>query len=389
MTRIVDAFTFEEDSKTASAQLTAQLCQGSAGSTFDAVILFASPRYDYEVLLQAILDTCRPKTLIGCSSAGEFVQDKSCEGGASAIGISSDEMVFSSGFGSNINCDCREAAQQVARTFIGREGSEFAHRSAIILADALSGRTEELIEELTAVTGGTYKFFGGGAGDDARFATTHVFNGNKATTNAVVALEILSKKPIGVGVAHGWLPGSTALRVTESEGNRLIGINAIPAVDIFEEHAAATSQTFDRTNPVPFFLHNVIGIHSHGGFKLRVPLAIAPDGSVICASDVPQGSTIHIMKSGNKSAEQAAADAVATAQEQIHPVKPAGAIFFDCVATRLRLGSSFKDELNSVKHMLGDDVPYVGCNTYGQIARAENQFSGFHNCTAVVCLIPA
>jgi hypothetical protein len=31
---------------------------------------------------------------------------------------------------------------------------------------------------------------------------------------------------------------------------------------------------------------------------------------------------------------------------------------------------------------------HAGCNTFGQIARGEGQFSGFHNCTAVVCIIP-
>mgnify|MGYP006147235867 FL=1 len=34
-------------------------------------------------------------------------------------------------------------------------------------------------------------------------------------------------------------------------------------------------------------------------------------------------------------------------------------------------------------------APFVGCNTYGQIARSESQFSGFHNCTAVVLALPA
>jgi hypothetical protein len=29
-----------------------------------------------------------------------------------------------------------------------------------------------------------------------------------------------------------------------------------------------------------------------------------------------------------------------------------------------------------------------GENSYGQIVRAAGQFSGFHNCTAVVCVIP-
>jgi hypothetical protein len=94
------------------------------------------------------------------------------------------------------------------------------------------------------------------------------------------------------------------------------------------------------------------------------------------------------MKSGSGSAAQAAANAVSRALEQTAPAQPKGALFFDCVATRLRLGSEFEQELNTVKKNLGPNVPYVGCNTYGQIARAENQFNGFHNCTAVVCTFP-
>ena len=60
---------------------------------------------------------------------------------------------------------------------------------------------------------------------------------------------------------------------------------------------------------------------------------------------------------------------------------------FDCVATRLRLGRAFEDELRACASLL-DPAGFVGCNTYGQIARSEGQVSGFHNCTAVVCLLP-
>jgi hypothetical protein len=43
--------------------------------------------------------------------------------------------------------------------------------------------------------------------------------------------------------------------------------------------------------------------------------------------------------------------------------------------------------LSALASALGP-TPYAGCNTYGQIARAEGQFGGFHNCTAVVCVLP-
>jgi hypothetical protein len=63
------------------------------------------------------------------------------------------------------------------------------------------------------------------------------------------------------------------------------------------------------------------------------------------------------------------------------------AFLFDCVATRLRLGQEFGVELAAVQNELGG-VQFAGFNTYGQIAQCEGQFNGFHNCTAVVCVLP-
>ncbi|MGH7444599.1 MAG: FIST signal transduction protein, partial [Longimicrobiales bacterium] len=235
---------------------------------------------------------------------------------------------------------------------------------------------------------GIYRFVGGGAGDNARFQSTFVFLGTEIVGDAVVALEMLSNKPIGIGVSHGWTPAGERLRVTEATGARLASLNASPAADAFDAHAAATGQQFDHDDPVPFFLHNVLGVESVDGYRLRVPLAVDDDGSVACASDVPNGATSCIMATTASSAVDAAQKATAAALAQLDGHEPAVALLFDCVATRLRLGREFENELAAVRQTLGD-TPFAGFNTYGQIALAEGQFSGFHNCTAVVCVIPA
>ena len=206
-------------------------------------------------------------------------------------------------------------------------------------------------------------------------------------TDGAVALEILSNKPIGIGVAHGWCPASPPLRVTEAAGMRVVGLNAAPAVEAFEAHAAATGQTFDRHEPLPFFLHNVLGVAGPDGYHLRVPLGVEETGAVACAAGVPAGARVEIMGTSAASSGDAAAQATRAALQQLDGHRPQVALFFDCVATRLRLGQAFEDELATVRHELGG-APFVGCNTYGQIARAEGQFGGFHNCTAVVCALP-
>jgi hypothetical protein len=168
---------------------------------------------------------------------------------------------------------------------------------------------------------------------------------------------------------------------------RLIGLNAEPAFEAFKAHAEKTGQELDPANPLSFFLHNILGIETPDGIKLRVPLNLLPDGSVMCAAEIPEGASIRIMSSSVASTTAAAVEASQAALLGLQGAKPKAVLFFDCVATRLRMGKEFGGELNAMSEVLGR-VPYVGCNTYGQIAKVDGQFSGFHNCTAVVCAFP-
>ena len=271
--------------------------------------------------------------------------------------------------------------------FTGPEGARYRHRAALVMTDALAGRADDFVEELTLLTSGRYLLAGGGAGDDGKFSRTHVFLGAEAFSDAAVALEILSDKPLGVGVGHGWEPVGAPLRATAVDGMRVVGINGVPAVEAFAEHAAATGQAFDRADPLPFFLHNIVGIDTGDGYRLRVPLSVDDEGAIQFAAEIPAQARIHIMSASVDSAAQAAAHATEAAVAALDGQPPAAAVFFDCVATRLRLGDQFRYELDQVAQALGG-APFVGCNTYGQIARADRQFSGFHNCTAVVLALP-
>jgi hypothetical protein len=378
--------TAEKDSAAAGRAL-AQQIQSSVGDAPNAVIVFAAPQYDHVALLLALDEGCSPELIVGASSAGEFTNNRLGVGLASALAIKDPEARFSLGVGKNLKADPAAAARQIVDAFNGKSDRNFPHRSALVLTDALAGYADVLTDELTIATAGEYQFFGGGAGDNAAFERTTVFCGTQVLTDAAVALEILSHKPLGIGVSHGWEPASDPLRVTEADGLRLVSLNGLPAVEAFEEHASATGAALDRTSPIPFFLQNILGIDTGAGHRLRVPLAVNEDGSVHCAAEVPVGSIVRIMKSSNRSAADAAERATDAAIAGIGQRNPKAALFFDCVATRLRCGDEFATEVAAVTSKIGD-AALVGCNTHGQIARAEGQFEGFHNCTAVVCVFP-
>jgi hypothetical protein len=389
MTESTVVFTQLLNAEDAGTQLGNKINQKFTSYPPHVVILFASSIYQYDVLLAAIQKTCNPRLIVGGSSAGEFTGENFNTDSACAVAIYSDEIRFNAGIAEGIQSSRKQVAEELHTHLSLSNGQDLKYRyhTAMIFADALSGYTDELIGFLTELTTGEYQFFGGGAGDNANFLRTHVFFNGKSYTDAAVILEIGSNKPVGVGISHGWQPISKKMRVTAAEGRRLISLNARPAVEVYKQHALDTGNIFDIEQPIPFFLSNIIGIEVADGFKLRAPIGLEPDGTIILASDIPVGTSVYIMGSTCDLAKRAAVEATANALEQLGGHTANVAIFFDCVATRLRMGNEFEMELNEVTETL-NGAAFAGCNTYGQVARVNGQFSGFQNCSAVVCIIP-
>lgn len=389
MTESAVVYTREQDAVAAGRDLAGRIAKALPGAPPDAVVLFAAPGYEHAQLLRALSDGCKPRHLVGASSAGEFTDDVRGEGLACALALRSGDLLFSAAVARGLSQDRAVAASRLVSGFKGMQQKTHLFRAALVMTDALAGHADDLVEKLTVATASKYQFFGGGAGDNAQFRRTRVFHGVEALDDAAVALEMLSEKPIGVGVGHGWKPAGPPLRVTEASGLRLVSLNGAPAVEAFEEHAARTGKAFDPREPLPFFLHNILGIDTGSGHRLRVPLSVDADtGAVLCAAEIPEGATVHVMRTDADSAVEAAENAGKAALAGLGGHKPQVALFFDCVATRLRMGDVFGLEIEGITRSLGD-ASLVGCNTHGQIARAPGQFGGFHNCTAVVCMLPS
>jgi hypothetical protein len=387
MTQSVVARTTASDGHGAGVELGQAIRRGLDGARPDAVIVFAAGRHDHRALLRGLSSEVETDVLMGSSSAGELTSDGLMEGSACALALKSDAMRFSVGVGHDVGTDGASAARNIASTF-RTDCRSWQYRTAILMTNTLSGNVEDFLGQLMVATSGTHQFFGGGAGDDARFEKTHVFHGTEVFANAAVSLEIVSQKPVGIGLSHGWVPASSPLRVTAAEGGRLISLNGVRAFDVLVEHALSTGQKLDVANPLPFFLHNVFGVETDEGYRLRAALAANPDGSLQCAAEVPVGTTVRIMQTSLNAAVEAATLATKNALEHLDGATPHVALFFDCVATRLRLGGQFGGEIDAVSKTLRP-AGIVGCNTYGQIMRGPRQFSGYHNCAAAVCVLPA
>src|SRR5688500_1295890 len=99
MTDIATAHTTLTDSVAAGEAPGSSVSQQLGGERPDALIVFASARYDYTALLGALERTCSPKQVVGCSSAGEFTSAAQAEGAACAIALRAADMRFTAAVG--------------------------------------------------------------------------------------------------------------------------------------------------------------------------------------------------------------------------------------------------------------------------------------------------
>src|SRR5437868_2306421 len=102
------------------------------GEPPDAVIVFVSAAHDYKELLGAINEGCRPKHLVGSSSAGEFTNRSRGEGSACALALRSDQIRFAASLGRDISSDRAAAAAQLVGGFQGLRDHSYPYRSALI-----------------------------------------------------------------------------------------------------------------------------------------------------------------------------------------------------------------------------------------------------------------
>ncbi len=370
-----------------ASELMANMDREFADVAPKALVLFAASRIDHGRLLGRLAGHWPETCIVGASSAGEFASQRFGQGNATLMAFGGDDVEVSAAIRHGLASDVGEVARGIASEFSRTSDDLRPYRAALVMADALSGRMDELVHDLTIATGGEHKFFGGGAGDNAAFVKTVVFCGTEVASDAAVALEIRSCRPIGIGACHGWAPASEALRVTEADGARIVSLDGLPAVVAFEDFAEATGQTFDRAAPIPFFLSNILGISTGGQHRLRVPLIVHQDGSISCAAQIPNGALVSIMRSTEGNTVEAARQATEAAMADLGQVSVAGAMMFDCVATRLRLSEAARSEIDAVQSLL-PGVRLAGCHTHGQVVRGLGQFAAFQNCTAVVCLLP-
>lgn len=391
-TIVENAISKEKDTVKAANQVCDKIIKSFNGQNPDILFVFASTVYDFNLLLNQIKKKIDCPNIVGCSTAGEFIQSEAVMGGLSVMAIKSDNTKFVVSKAKDVKANPLKSVdenfsnyKEEARNML-RE--DFRYPTIMLLVDGLLGRGEEFIQSIYSKTGIVSQIVGGGAGDDAKLKETYLFHNNEYFTNGAIFIKIFSKNKIGIGVSHGMKNASKTMKASKAEGAILYELDNRPAFDVYKEYAATKGVELTKENASGFLINNELAIQDLTFTKIRAPLICNPDGSFIMATEIPQNSPVAIVEATENNLVKAANEAATEAKKNLGSSKASAVLVFDCICRQSIMGDKFINEINEISSVFGNNTPVTGFSTYGEIAKYAGTLNGYHNSTVVICALP-
>jgi methyl-accepting chemotaxis protein len=394
-TKFATAIAKENDGLSAGKNAATKALAKLGGMKPSLVMVFASTKYNYNDVVKGVKSAAGNIPLIGCSSAGEFTDETVGNDSVACAFLAGDSIKVTTGFGKGLKKDEMAMMADAVKSF-PQINKNYPNRSAIVLVDGLAGKGEEAALAAAAVLGQNVKLVGGCAGDDLKFKETFIFHNDTIASDAACIALLESKEALAMGVKHGHSPVSKEMEITKAKNNVVYEVNGRPAFEVWKEELLEeakkegidVSKLNDASAIGNFLIRYELGLMVGEEYKVRVPLSKNDDGSLNFACTMIEGSTFKIMQSPKEAQIESAKKSAQLAMAQMKGKKIAGAVVFDCVCRGIILGAEFKKGVDAIKSIIGN-VPIIGFETYGEIAMEPGQFSGLHNTTTVILLIPA
>lgn len=267
-----------------------------------------------------------------------------------------------------------------------------AHRAqsrsqvVLALADAFACDGEVMCSALQAAIPPHWRLFGGTAGDDWRFERSLVFAGAEVLSDAAVLIGMFSDARPSIVAHHGWcaVDQGREFDITEIEGSVLKRLDGRPAADVYRDELVRLGLMRPGDDLVRAMATHELGARTMYGteLKIRAPLRVHQDGSVVLASSLPPGTIVRVVTASPEQLIDAARTMSARVLEPLWESGVRGSLVFDCAARLQLLADRYPEHVAAF--LGGRHFPMVGMACYGEIAKFAGSLDGFHNATAVM-----
>ncbi len=371
------------------------------------VIVFCASTHNphdvYDVVKNAVGDAA----VIGGTAIGEFssIADSPVDSSVAVMTLQSSYLSVGIGAGEGLSVDPDAAAQKAVKDAYaavqanpivmsmltiamgGKSASEAAHIKPfvnIVLPSGTSGGEEAFLRTLLKEVGKVSQVVGGSTANDLSNTVTHQFCNGVYEDSGVMAV-LSSALKMGTAMGHPYYPSNEGLLVTKAEGRTVYELNNQKA-----EEAMKALLGVDELN-ADLFAENPMGIKSSdvfGQYTIKSVMTANDDSSLTFYAEVPEGAYLTHMESDREFAVESFKETLRNAiKDAGNPKKIGAIIIFNCILRHLLKCRLDIDDQEIVREVVGEEVPMIGFNTFGEQGTTLGGSLGHYNQTATILVI--
>lgn len=376
---------FATDARRAAEEAFAAATTGLDGPP-SSLIAFATAGYDAETVLASLGRLAPDAAVVGCSAEGVITQGRADEldYALGIMAIGTPELRGEPFMVPSYASDSGAAAAQLVREITARNIARPV--ALLVFTDGLTGDCTEFLTALADGLPWPIPIVGGAAGDALRMERTQQFRGREVATGSVSALLFHGRARATTYIGHGCRPIGLTKTVTRAEGGWVVELDGESAWEHFRSYLDGAPEDLKADGIMHLSVGQVLP-GERGELAVRTPMLLRKsDGALFFpGGGLEVGAKLRMLR---RDPQQISEDAVAVARRMLEDAegrKPDFVLQFDCSGRgKLLFGSCAADELvRPVQAIVGNDVPWLGFHTYGEIATTSGA-PRYHNYTVVL-----
>ncbi len=276
------------------------------------------------------------------------------------------------------------ASSEAAGKFLMNQFPEDGLKSVFIISDGTKINGSELVLGINANTPKGISVSGGLAGDAARFLQTSTGLNSVASEGNLIAIGFYGNNiKVGHGSFGGWDEFGKERKITKANKNVLYEIDGKSALSLYKEYLGPFA---DELPGSALLFPLSLKLENSEKNLVRTILSIdEKEQSMTFAGNMPEGSTVRLMKANFQKLVEGASSAANYAIQNMVTQPPQLAILISCVGRKLVLQSKTFEEVEAAKNIIGKNATITGFYSYGEISPMHSYLNcDLHNQTMTI-----
>jgi hypothetical protein len=236
-----------------------------------------------------------------------------------------------------------------------------------IISDGLMVEGSELVRGFNQDNVRNIPITGGLAGDAARFQKTYTALNDTPGQGNIIAIGFYGEHiHIGHGSLGGWDEFGYERRITSSDKNVLFEVDNEKALDLYKRYLGEFAAELPGSA-----LMFPLSMKAPDADKYLIRTILAVDDnekSMVFAGNMPEGSTVRLMRGDIQKLVRASAKAAADSVESLKNHKPQLILLLSCVGRKIIMDKKVEEEVLAAEEVLDKNCAVSGFYTYGGLS---------------------